>query len=309
MSLTNEVKKYIIGAGMDIVGIAPASAFDSEPEGHRPEDILPGAKSVIVFGKRIIDGVTQALFRVNEDGRKAVAAIYGTHGYELAPNFVLLFATFNISQFIERTFGKTAVPLPCGPIQNSVPRNTVVPDFFGPVMDGLPFNIPNAAVAAGLGEYGWSGRVLTPEFGPRVKFGAVITSMELDYDKPYSGDKLCDRSKCKVCIERCPTNAISESESVSFDAGGVNSEKAMLNRNRCMVASCGLMKRFNNSVQRDYIDTTDPTDEQIFEAFKNKPAETGLLDHAPKWKCDLCLAYCPVGSWDNRFGKNGLSSK
>ena len=34
---------------LDLVGIASADALSDEPEGHRPSDLLPGAKSIIVF--------------------------------------------------------------------------------------------------------------------------------------------------------------------------------------------------------------------------------------------------------------------
>ena len=33
---------------IDYVGIAAAEALSAEPYGHRPEDVLPGAKSIIV---------------------------------------------------------------------------------------------------------------------------------------------------------------------------------------------------------------------------------------------------------------------
>ena len=69
MTLTEEIRRYILeDCGMDAVGIAPADALSGEARGHRPEDILPGAKSIVVFTKRVPDGVTQAAFRAKEDG-------------------------------------------------------------------------------------------------------------------------------------------------------------------------------------------------------------------------------------------------
>ena len=48
---------------IDHVGIAAADALSAEPYGHRPEDVLPGAKSIIVLCRSIADGVIQARFR------------------------------------------------------------------------------------------------------------------------------------------------------------------------------------------------------------------------------------------------------
>jgi len=47
---TEEVLKELgLRSGAKVVGIAAASAFNEYvPVGHRPEDFLPGAKSVIV---------------------------------------------------------------------------------------------------------------------------------------------------------------------------------------------------------------------------------------------------------------------
>ena len=62
------IKEYIkTKFDMDLVGIAKASALASEPSGHRSEDPLPGAKSIIVFGRALADGAIQAMFRAHED--------------------------------------------------------------------------------------------------------------------------------------------------------------------------------------------------------------------------------------------------
>ena len=40
-------------AGADLVGIAPVERFAGAPKGHKPEDLLPGARSVVAMAKRI----------------------------------------------------------------------------------------------------------------------------------------------------------------------------------------------------------------------------------------------------------------
>jgi hypothetical protein len=51
--LTDKIKKYVIDADMDIVGIADVNneLFLEAPESHQPKNILEDASSVIVFGK------------------------------------------------------------------------------------------------------------------------------------------------------------------------------------------------------------------------------------------------------------------
>jgi epoxyqueuosine reductase QueG len=49
----DDVKQFAKSIGADLIGIASTDRFDSAPLGHKPEDLLRGAKSVIVMAKRI----------------------------------------------------------------------------------------------------------------------------------------------------------------------------------------------------------------------------------------------------------------
>jgi NAD-dependent dihydropyrimidine dehydrogenase PreA subunit len=64
------------------------------------------------------------------------------------------------------------------------------------------------AVAAGLGQLGLNGQLLTPVAGPRIVMATVQTDAPLTFDKPvdYGVEKICD--ECKVCVRRCPVKAI-----------------------------------------------------------------------------------------------------
>jgi len=62
-----------------------------------------------------------------------------------------------------------------------------------------------AAYEAGLGVYGRCGLIITPEYGPRINIGVVVTDAVLEPD-----DKLdfnpCQA--CKVCAKVCPIKAV-----------------------------------------------------------------------------------------------------
>ncbi len=312
MSLTETVRRYILETlHADLCGFAPASALEEEPEGYRPTDIMPGAKSIIVFGKRIPDGAVQAAMRRLEDGNLRAESLYSTFGAEVFPGMALFFDTFNLAEYLERSFPASAVPLPCGPMQCGLPVNTDLPLFSGPWKAGIPMNIDRAALAAGLGEFGWSNRFLTPEFGPRVQFGAVLTNLELEPDGPYTGPRLCDPAACGVCARVCPTCAIAPVSPDNALEVGAGEKRCTVSRfvpNRCSVAAMALRKKYAGaSPVEDAVDTEDPTDQELIAGLKKRPIDDYTLDHYPKFHCDRCLLYCPAGDWKRRFADRGLS--
>ena len=313
MTFTETIKQYILGTcGMDAVGIAPAEALEDERVCRRPEDVLPGAKSIIVFLKRIPDGITQAAFRSKEDGNQNAYSIYAAYGRELTPNMSLFFEQFNIAQFIERNFGFAAIPVPSGPMQCVSPVNTDLPVFVGAKQNSHVIHPGRAAVAAGLGEIAWNNVFVTAEYGPRVGIGLVVTNMELDYDKPYSGPKLCDPEKCGICTRLCPTHAIpepgSEGAEETYTVSGKSYKTACIKSNACAVASMAFRKEFAGKADvPDQIMGNDPSDEELKKAYAEKPLSSWSLSHFPCYYCDLCRLYCPIGGWKERFGDTGLS--
>ncbi|MEM7279631.1 MAG: reductive dehalogenase [Pseudomonadota bacterium] len=65
------------------------------------------------------------------------------------------------------------------------------------------------AVQAGLGEYGRNGLCITPQFGPRIRLGRVLTDMPLAHDKPRSFGVAKTCEICRRCANNCPPQAIS----------------------------------------------------------------------------------------------------
>lgn len=75
------------------------------------------------------------------------------------------------------------------------------------------------AVMAGLGEYGRNQMVITPDFGPRVRFSKVFTDLPLVHDAPkfFGARKFCDI--CDTCASACPPKALPFGPP---EAGGAN---------------------------------------------------------------------------------------
>ncbi|MBA7621315.1 Epoxyqueuosine reductase [subsurface metagenome] len=286
MSLTGEVKKFATEElDIDLVGITSVDRLSGAPEGHRPTDLLPGAKSVIVMAVRLVQGVVQAIFRAHEDGLRHAQCIYATYGYSLIPNLHLKFAAYRMARFLEKK-GYVTTPIPSGPGGG-----------------GVPFSHRHAAVAAGLGEFGLMSIIVTPDYGPRVRFVSVITKAELEPDPLYEGPKLCDPTKCDICIKICPTNAISASKLKRVVIGGRTFEYGTVDFAKCRIGTEGLLKKTLGF--KDLPIPENPTWEDIDEVRKDidprQVREAILIDRAT-WYCGKCLAYCPIGSGDQLKG-------
>jgi ferredoxin len=75
----------------------------------------------------------------------------------------------------------------------------------GPVGEAL---VIHYGVAAGLGQLGLNGQLLTPAAGSRARISLITTNVEIAHDSPrdFGVNKICD--ECQVCARRCPVGAI-----------------------------------------------------------------------------------------------------
>ena len=289
--LKTQIKAFAKSLGMELCGIASIDRFEGAPAGTNPSDVLPGCKSVVVVGTKIIDGVVQANFRAFEDGRDDLKGIFGTYGYAILPTFELTYACYALAKFIESNSDEVATPCAAGPMTN-----------------GIQVSLRHSAVAAGLGEFGYMSIVLTPEYGPRVRFGVILTTLEIEPDPMYDGAKLCEPEKCGICAKVCPTGAIRmpgthELEHVKM--AGKNYEYTHVHFANCRKALQAMTKALGG--KDDYLDLEDPTPEDLYAAEGKMPVDTWGLQHVSSWHCGRCQTYCPAGDWGSKFKKRGLS--
>lgn len=95
-------------------------------------------------------------------------------------------------------------------------------------------------VAAGLGQLGANGQLLSPHFGSWARLHLILTDAKVTYDKPvdYGIHAFCQ--VCQVCINRCPGRALMR-EKVWYR--GVEKNKLIFKRCQPIVArylSCGV---------------------------------------------------------------------
>ncbi|MCM8807075.1 MAG: hypothetical protein ABIM58_02950 [candidate division WOR-3 bacterium] len=191
-NLTKEVKEYAKKLGADIVGIGSIERFKNAPKRMSPEDLLPSAKSVIVCGIHHLD----ASVELGGEPTPHNIGPYGSQSSVMNPKLDDI--SFLMAKFLENK-GYDTLPI----VSSNIWRYKGYKDLKIHFAPDIAHRY--AAVACGLGEIGWSGLFLHPEFGPRVRLVTIITSAELIPDPMYEGEKLCDR--CMECVKNCPTDS------------------------------------------------------------------------------------------------------
>ena len=181
-----QIKVLCRSLGADLVGISPIERFAKAPLRISPQGHLPTAKSVIVAAVHTPDSAWEL-------GGEPIHN-WGPASCVTAVNSRLERIGMNVAKALENE-GFTSVPIP----QTAIWRYRPYKDLditFSPDLSHI-----HAAAAAGLGEIGFNGLLLTPEFGARQRFMTIITEAELDADPLYDGPPVCD--KCMKCVKQC----------------------------------------------------------------------------------------------------------
>jgi epoxyqueuosine reductase len=182
---SEEIKQFALSLGADKCGIATVDRFFDAPAGFNPTDIYPDTKSVVVFLRRMPEGVI-----------KAINPVPYTH------TACMLYAELDrigleICRYIHKN-GSLAVPVP-----TDVPY--ISWDEERKHGQGI-LSMRHAAFRAGLGFLGRNTLLINPELGNLVYIGAILTDMPLGAD-PIRNDLKCP-DKCRICLDACPANAL-----------------------------------------------------------------------------------------------------
>lgn len=201
-NLRQLVIRYAQEIGFDLVAITGVEAFEEEEaitldrmkmglmdglpwytesrvkRGCKPQELLPGAKSIISVAINYNIRPTKNLRPIETQGKVARYA-WGDDYHKVLKK--------RLKEYVRGLSEK---------IGSSIKAKWYVDD--GPMLDRA------VAQRAGLGWYGKNTNILTPTHGSWVFLGQVITNLDLEPDAPSK--KSC--GDCVRCIDACPTGAI-----------------------------------------------------------------------------------------------------
>ncbi|MFQ6010587.1 MAG: hypothetical protein ACE5KG_00215 [Nitrososphaerales archaeon] len=182
----NEVKDFAKRSGALVAGIASAKSIDDEaPQGHRPSDVLEGAKSVIVLGGG----------KINIGAYKSPMAYIPGYISSVKVQTVHRIA-FKLADYLEKKYNYYAI---FSPQALSGANQPLIDDQL-------------CAIKAGLGTRAIAAyRVLSKKFG-FLNYASVITTMPLKPDHPLE-KAVCPAPECvdmweesgtTPCLQVCP---------------------------------------------------------------------------------------------------------
>lgn len=196
MNLTDTVKKLALKSGADLSGIAPVERFDYAPKEYHPQYFMKDAKSVVVLGMRLLEGICDVHGSYEQEGK--TIGPYAWFSYPIV-NWNLSLIAMQVGKALEDK-GYRALPFP--PAGFSYRHdNFIYPDFLH----------KQAAVAAGLGEIGLNRLFVSPRFGAHQRLVSIITNAPLEPDPMYDGPAICNRKECRdSCLKICPMKAYTD---------------------------------------------------------------------------------------------------
>jgi len=280
-SQTGQIKQFALGAGATVVGVADPLAWEEfVPEGHRPYDILPGARSVIVVGSR---GPTAGSWRSPSHRLMEV------NGYDFRNDA----AIHCVADVIENQYGHQAIQAPGLPTGGHMP----------------PMSMMLAAVLAGLGTRSLAANIiLNPKYG-LLYYSACITTLRLDFDPRLEQD-VCPHPMCvksfqrfgkTPCLASCP---VEEGGCLngSIDTQG-RIESSYYDRERCVSRA---MNFGINSFQKAMAQIVAEPDREKQQNMINSDFFSRSCSAITHYKesvaqCFECMRVCPIGRAERKL--------
>jgi len=203
VALSDSIKEWAERAGFDRVAIASTEAMPEAERatlervrsgmlagmdwfteerartGCRPSELLSGAASVIVLAKCYLPPEDRRLLPPEEPYGRIARYAWGEDYHDLLPRM--------IDELLERINRS----------RSTLPKTRALVDS-GPLAEKA------LAVRSGMGWYGKSGLVITPDYGSWVFLSEVISDLKLKPDRSVQRD--C--GDCHRCVDNCPTGAL-----------------------------------------------------------------------------------------------------
>ncbi len=259
-------------SGALVSGVAAADAFDDAPEGYRPVDILPHAKSVFVIG-----------------GAQPRAGDWQSPNYQhmevTSTSDRMQTLALKIARSIEDRFSYYAVCVPPGVDRGQQPF----------------MSISMAADLAGCGSKSLAGPVLHPEYG-FMYYAAIITTLPLPADKPLD-PPACPAPECvqmyadeetTPCLKVCPVKAGGclggRIEDGRFTDRQYDSARCATRVQNYWVP--GFQKVLGATLQEP---DADKQKMMLFSSMFSRTLWSMTYSNVSQGQCAECMRVCPVG--------------
>ncbi len=311
-ALTARIREKMAGLECDLVGIAPASVleslkkqlapiYDGEEElvarnqadtiykpydaeitknirkVAGPADYLANAKSVIVLGLRMPEATVDITARTPAEA----AGPYVFAQYETVMRLRVL--AWNLAGLLEAASFKSAETLDLSRTGSFCwnPRGEY-PDAFSNVF---------AAAAAGLADISICGSAVNDRFGSNVRYIAIVTDAELEYDAPNAVELACGDCTGR-CLASCKTAAY-EGPLREITLGGRPVRFHKIDVNRCNWAKRWALVGSEGSQYTGW-QLDEPYPEELTpEALKEAIAKVPQIEKVRPCNFEQCLLSCP----------------
>lgn len=281
LSQTEKIKQFALNAGANVVGVADPRAWEEYvPEGHRPYDILPGARSVVVVGSR---GPTAGAWRSPKHRLMEV------NGYDFRNDA----ASHGVADMIEHQYDHQAIQAPALPTSGHQP----------------PMSMMLSAVLAGLGTRSLAANIiLNPKYG-LLYYSACITTLELEFDHRLEQD-VCPHPMCvqtfrrfgkTPCMAACPSDEGGCLDGSIDEQGQI--ESSFYDRERCVSRA---MNFGINSFQKALLQIVTEDDQETQKNMLHSDFFSRSCSAITHYKesvaqCFECMRVCPIGRAERKL--------
>jgi epoxyqueuosine reductase len=243
MELKKEIKEKAKSFGFDLCGVSDLLEIEkAENPPHRglrkPLEVMPEAKSLIILGFVVWDENFNSVVVSIPTSDRQHPDIYGFY-YDIMES-----RAWRLCHWLLKEKGIFSIPT-------------------------LEVQLKPAAMLAGLGFIGHNTQLITPEYGPRVRWIALLVNAELTPDAPFDRDLCAEQPLCQkkeLCVKACPFQAIVTGPSQGVPPG----EKVQID-------NCVIFHECDKDLEKKW------------EQYIRRTSERGFME------CTRCNVVCPYG--------------
>lgn len=216
-NLTEVLKEMALTLGAFKVGIATTETLAGGPLSADLTYVMPEAKSAVCFALAFEQNLIDPYFKKKDHSSLETNKVRTT---TLANGIALEMAGFL------QQYGYKAVPQLANFVYRQDSENWLL-DMHPPISHRY------LAVRSGIGYLGYSGNIITKEYGSAIVLASVVTDAELVPTDPLPEEEnYCD--ECKLCLSVCSSGYVDPVEKVTVTLGG---KEFSLGREEVIVAA------------------------------------------------------------------------